>query len=163
MAGRFTAKLVGVSATPSDFCDKMAYFTTLFTAMIVIGVMVGFEYLVWVTSGWKSLQKFFRFRGKFCGKKFRGVSGTMEKGLHQGSINIGVNNVGVFLWQSDLFQGVFHRNLLIPWESLDFQQLRIERVEFLVRASGTRIVLDSEKVNREIMSYFNDVSAKSGV
>ena len=65
----------------------------------------------------------------------------MGDGLFQKSINCGCSNAGIFFWQFEWFDGLFHRKLLIPWTIIT--ELRFEgddAVEFLAKDIRIKLI-----------------------
>jgi hypothetical protein len=119
-----------------------------------IGMIVLVEYASWTASGWRQLQT--RFRSPFLpqGDRFRSISGTMGRGLFKKSINFGCNNEGVFFWQSRFFDGLFHRKLFVPWNSILGLEIEGEIVKFYINSVPVRLF--SKKVAQWILMNLRD-------
>lgn len=121
----------------------MAQATSFLVFSFAIGMFLLVEYASWNYSGWRRLQSDFRSNATPIGRRFRSVSGSMGEGWFQKSINCGCNEVGIFFWQSDIFDGFFHRKLLIPWSYV--RDLTVENGEIAsFSVQGVRITLISK-------------------
>lgn len=74
-------------------------------------------------SGWTKLAGQFHFSDKFEGKYYRFQSGRMNQVNFSSSIEMGVNETGLYLVPMILFR-LFHKPLLIPWGELQAEPFK---------------------------------------
>jgi len=88
-------------------------------------------FVISLLGGWFSLSRKFRYRGKFSGPKWAGVSGWMRGMAHYGNcLVIGANPDGLYLAMIFLFRFA-HPPMFIPWNEVTFSRKRILFINFV--------------------------------
>lgn len=80
--------------------------------------------VLWINSylvGWRLLARQYRYDNPFLGKLHRFQSVYLRIGKYSGSVNIGVNESGVYFVPILLFRP-FHKPIFIPWHDIETKQ-----------------------------------------
>lgn len=89
-----------------------------FFVIFFIAGWVSVLYLIALASGWDSLAKRFRFKGRFYGEIFSFRSARMRFYVHFGNcLDIGADESGLYLAVFPIFR-FGHPPLLIPWSEV---------------------------------------------
>ena len=81
---------------------------------LFIGMWVLVLKILSIKSGWVKLVEKYCFLEKFKGKYYRSQSAKIKKVNFSGSLEMGVNERGLYLIPMILFR-LFHKPILIPW------------------------------------------------
>lgn len=79
-----------------------------------IGMWCSISYFLANMGGWTKLAEKFHFTEKFKGKYYRFQSGQLNLVSYSNSLEMGVDERGLFLVPMILFR-LYHKPLLIPW------------------------------------------------
>ncbi len=85
-------------------------------------------------SGWSKLADQFHFQDKFEGKYYRFQSASLNKINFGGSLEMGMNEIGLYLVPMIFFR-LFHKPIFIPWDEIEAEPVK----RFLFRGYRLRI------------------------
>ena len=92
-------------------------------AFLFVGIWCLVGRVMSLMSGWTELAKRFHFPGRFQGKYYRFQSAWLKSVNFRGSLEMGMNDRGLYLVPMILFR-LFHKPLLIPWAEIQAEPFR---------------------------------------
>lgn len=139
--------------------------------LVVIHILlfIGIMFAVYRSSGWSTLTKSYRFRGKFGGTQ-RWVLVSARMGIRQpnpllgverplsslrNALNVRVNETGLYLSIFPLFR-LFHPPLFFPWDHISTNScsgLAGSWVEFHFREAPSVVLRLTKSVAAEVLMY----------
>jgi hypothetical protein len=78
-------------------------------------------------SGWTRLAESYRFDQPFTGTMFRWQSVSLGRTGYNNSLQLGVNDQGLYMAPMALFR-MFHPPLFLPWSEVSVQRIRLLKI-----------------------------------